>query len=218
MTGNSLNDKKVEPRQEQISALYEKHHKPKKAKKVKTLAQFPIHKGIELIAKFFSGIWQRFESITGIETRFIKFALSMEESNASEQLTVSQVGLYHILKRKYTKVNGKFNENNITFPQSEWIKYYSRKSAFDKDMDNLIELGFIRVIQYRGKYKKATIYGYSAQWKHYGTDLFSVTDKDRRPKDTLTLKQKKAISEGAKKSLAKRYSKRATMLHNNNCN
>lgn len=134
--------------------------------------------------------------------RYIRFADEMQESKAWKQLSISQIGLYHILKSKYSK---KTDEDDISMPKSEWIKYYSKKTPFDKAMNSLIDLGFIKVVKYQGNLRKPTIYGYSDQWKNYGTDKFNISKCDKRPKDTLTKEHKKAISEGAKKSLEKRY-------------
>jgi hypothetical protein len=72
-------------------------------------------------------------------------------------------------------------------------------------MDHLIDLGFIRVVIYQANLRKATIYGFTDQWKKYGTEKFNVSICDKRPKDTLSKEHKKAISDGSKKSLAKRY-------------
>lgn len=95
----------------------------------------------KIIKKLFQ-CWESFKD----NGRFIKFAADMQHTKfektstsetAWEQLTLSQIGLYHILKSKYYK---KEDENNISMPKSEWSRYYSRKPAFDKDMDILIEL------------------------------------------------------------------------------
>jgi hypothetical protein len=161
--------------------------------------------------KFTKKIYEPFESYKE-NGRFIKWACDMQSSPAWEQLKISQIGLYLILKSKFTLVSGEFNTNNISFPKSEWIKYYSRKPPFDKDIDALINLGFIRVIIYQANLKKPTIYGFSDQWKFYNTEEFNVTDKDRRPKNTLTKEQKKVISEGTTKSNAKRYKQKGLEL------
>jgi hypothetical protein len=138
--------------------------------------------------------------------RFIKFCDDMEQSIEWKELSLSQIGLYHVLKAKFTKYkDGTNNANNISFTKSEWSKYYTRKEYFDRDMDRLIELGFIKVILYQGNCRKPTIYGFSEQWKYYGTDKFKITDKDRRPKDTLSEEHKKSISRKVKENNEKRY-------------
>jgi hypothetical protein len=136
--------------------------------------------------------------------KYTKITQDMMDTKAWAELTISQRGLYLILKAKVTRYrDGTYNIDDISMPKSEWIKYYTRKSTFDKDMDNLINLGFIKVILYQGNLRKPTIYGISEQWKYYKTSEFNVTDKDRRPKNIISKEHKKAISEGSKKSLAK---------------
>jgi hypothetical protein len=109
----------------------------------------------------------------------MKIAISMMDSKAWSELSLSQIGLYDLFKDKYT-FNDECSENNIQFPKKEWKKYYSWKPLFDRDIDNLIDLGFMRVVLYH--VGKPTVYGFSATWKYYGTDKFIITDKDRRPK------------------------------------
>lgn len=161
-------------------------------------------------------LYQFFESCFE-NGKFTKISENMQESKAWDELSISQIGLYQVLKRKFTfnKKDGTYNTNDISMPKSEWIKYYSKKIVFDKDMDNLINLGFIKVIIYQGNLRKATIYGFTDQWKYYKTDKFNVTDKDKRPKDTLSKEHKKAISEGSKKSNAERYTQKVIELHKN---
>lgn len=149
--------------------------------------------------------FERFESQDPYDA-FIRISRRMDKSKAWGELDLRQIGLMYILKSKFTKNKiGEHNGNNITFPKSEWSKYYSRKDAFDKDMDKLIELGFIKVVLYRGNMRLSTIYGFSDQWINYGTDRFIVTNKDRRPKDTLSEEHKKAIGDKAKETNEKRY-------------
>lgn len=139
--------------------------------------------------------------------QFTKFACDMYKSNAWQELSISQIGLYHIFKSKFTRhKDGTYNTNDISLPKSEWINYYKTKAAFDRDIDTLIELGFIKVILYQGNLRKCTIYGFNDQWKYYKTDKFNITDKDKRPKNTLSEEHKKAISDKAKETNEKRYS------------
>lgn len=138
--------------------------------------------------------------------KFTKISCDMQESKAWKELTISQIGLYFVFKSKFTKhKDGTFNTLDISMPKNEWIKYYSRKEAFDKDMDKLIDLGFMKVVLYQGNLRKATIYGFSDKWKLYGTAEFKIQPYEKRPKDTISKEHKKAISEGSKKSLTKRY-------------
>lgn len=156
---------------------------------------------------------QPFESHFG-NGKFTKITQDMMDTKVWEKLTLSQRGLYLELKSKFTKgPDETFNTNNISMPKGDWIKFYTSKITFDRDMDNLIELGFIRVILYQGNLRKPTIYGFSEQWKFYDTDMFRITNKDRRPKDTLTKEHKKSISDKVKKTLSNRYNPKVTKIY-----
>lgn len=152
-------------------------------------------------------IHQNFESRHD-NGKFTKICDDMIQSKAWKQLTVSQIGLYFILKTKFTRhKDGTYNTLDISMPRSEWSQMYGRKTTFDKDIDALIEYGFIKVVLYRGNQRECTIYGFSDKWQLYGQDLFKIHPYERRPKDTLSEEHKKAIGKKAKETNAKRYGK-----------
>ena len=123
-----------------------------------------------------------FESMD-IHGRFAKICHSMLNSLAWKSLEPSQMGLYVVLKQKYTKTkSGDDNRRNITFPYSEYskVKTYTNQRVFWRDLDALIEAGFIQVVSSGKVTRTPTIYGFSDGWKKYGTPEFSVTDGQRR--------------------------------------
>jgi hypothetical protein len=72
-------------------------------------------------------------------------------------------------------------------------------------MDELIALGFIRVVTYQGYLSKPTIYGLSAMWKLYGQKNFVIKESEKRPTNVLSKEHKKRISDGAKAALFNRH-------------
>lgn len=134
---------------------------------------------------------------------FVALHWDMMDSPAWGKLSANDIQLYLLFRRKhkpdfeYNKPNGS-NSNNLTMPKvgrdtgrDNTGRYkdislrgygqYMTQAAFDKSIDNLIELGFIRVIKSQQHIRKPTIYGFSEMWKYYGTDIFRITNNDRRP-------------------------------------
>lgn len=75
------------------------------------------------------------------------------------------------------------NKNDISIPTKEAvILYKNNMRAFRKDMDALIELGFIRQLVSGWNTRTINIYGFSGKWKLYGTEEFKIENKDRRYK------------------------------------
>lgn len=115
---------------------------------------------------------------------FTKICRDMQRSDAWKQLKPRQIGLYFLLKSKFT-VNSKTletNAENISFTTSEAKRYYGDLRTFRADMDILIDLGFIKQVMSGVPRMEASIYGFSDKWKEYGTDIFFIPDKDRRYK------------------------------------
>lgn len=59
-------------------------------------------------------------------------------------------------------------------------------------MDKLINCGFIRQVITGVPTMSINIYGFSNQWKYYGTDKFNISNTDKRYKREA----KKIISDG----------------------
>lgn len=113
---------------------------------------------------------------------FTKICRDMQHSLAWKQLNLRQQGLYLHLKSKFT-VNSKTlenNQNNISIPTSEVKTLYGDYRTFIKDIDTLIELGFIKQISSGVPTMSISIYGFSTMWKYYGTDKFNIPTIDKR--------------------------------------
>ena len=120
---------------------------------------------------------------------FTKICRDMQRSKAWKELSLRQHGLYLYLKAKFT-VNSRTLENNsqdISIPTSEAKKLYGDLRTFRKDIDKLIELGFIKQNISGVPTMSVTIYGLSDKWKYYGTDKFNITDLEKRYKRLLRI-------------------------------
>ena len=150
-------------------------------------------------------VHEDFESLSD-QGRFAKITFDMMQSKAWEKLTLRQIGLYLKFKSKFTKKStGTDTRNDITLVKEEWSKLYKTPSSYYQDIDALIELGFIRVVTYRGYLRQSTIYGFSTMWKFYCKDGFIVKENEKRPKNVISDEHKKRISDGTKAALSNRY-------------
>ncbi len=70
--------------------------------------------------------------------------------------------------------------NNISIPKSEALKFYGDLRTFRNDIDALIAYGFIRQVVAGYNTRTVNIYGFSSKWKLYGTEEFSIPEKDKR--------------------------------------
>ena len=115
---------------------------------------------------------------------FTKICRDMQRSEAWKQLKLRQIGLYFILKSKFTanKYTLDTNKDNISMPTSEAKRYYGDLRTFRKDIDKLIDLGFIKQVVSGVPTMSVSIYGFSDNWKYYDTDNFHVPNEDRRYK------------------------------------
>jgi hypothetical protein len=126
-------------------------------------------------------IHERFESIHD-NGKFLKITYDMFQSEAWDELSLMEQGLYIKFKQKYTKYKDcSDNRNNISMPKSEYEKFMNMRT-FWKCVDNLIEHGFIKVVQDRWTTRESTVYGFSDQWKFYKTTKFTITNGGRRHK------------------------------------
>ncbi len=112
---------------------------------------------------------------------FTKISNDMIKSKAWKNLSLRQQGLYLHLKTKFTKYkNQDTNVNDISIPKSEASTLYGDLSTFRKDIDVLIDTGFIRQIKSGWNTRTSNIYGFSDKWKLFGTDKFSIPETDKR--------------------------------------
>ena len=88
------------------------------------------------------------------------------------------------MKSKFTvnKYTLETNQDNISIPTSEAKRLYGDLRTFRKDIDKLIELGFIRQVVTGVATMSVNIYGFSDKWKYYGTDKFYIPKEDFRYK------------------------------------
>ncbi len=118
---------------------------------------------------------------------FTKISNDMIKSKAWKEISLRQQGLYLHLKTKFTKYkNQDTNANDISIPKKEAETLYGDLKTFRKDIDILIEKGFIKQIKSGWNTRSANIYGFSDRWKLYGSDTFIIPESDKRyiPKKT----------------------------------
>jgi hypothetical protein len=125
-----------------------------------------------------------FQTING--GHFVSLFDDMLNSPAWEELSASDIKLYIRMlskfKVRYSKnmVNGT-NENDISIPKAEYLTFLHQKT-FEKSIDHLIDLGFVKVVQYRYGTRECTIYGFNDMWKCYKTSRFNIKPEWRRGK------------------------------------
>lgn len=116
------------------------------------------------------------ESNKPSNSKFTKICDDMQDSDAWHRLTLKQQGLYLFLKKKYRGNN----ENDIHITEKDKRIIHISDNTLWKDLDALIDYGFIKVV-FKGRYaRKPNIYGFSAMWRKYGTDDFFVHPNDKR--------------------------------------
>jgi hypothetical protein len=109
------------------------------------------------------------------EKRFSKFHESLFSSKAWQGLTVYSKVLYIEISRKF---NG-LNEDNISITYDEGGKLMNKKT-FTKSLDQLIEHGFIRIVEHNPHNAKCNIYALHTAWHQYGTEGFKVVKRASR--------------------------------------
>lgn len=117
---------------------------------------------------------------TSTKGRHLRITVSMMDSKAWKELSCHSIALYIHMKAKFNYDN----EDDISFTYAEGQKLMN-EATFSKSLDQLNDLGFIKVIRSGWTTRTATIYGFSDQWKHYGTEKFSVKPRPKRKKKDL---------------------------------
>ena len=115
---------------------------------------------------------------TSADNHHIRITRNMMESKAWKELSVHSKVLYMELKARYTGSN----ENDLNLTYSEGEKLMNRLT-FRKSIDQLIELGFIRMIQQSWTTRECNIYGLHSMWQLYGTKNFVVKPRIKRSKN-----------------------------------
>lgn len=93
--------------------------------------------------------------------------------------------LYFLFLSKYNakyldKVLVSSNKNDISIPVSEYTQYMTQRT-FEKCIDKLIELGFIKLIKSGYSTRECNVYGLNDMWQHYGTNKFFINEEWKRP-------------------------------------
>ena len=126
-----------------------------------------------------------FESNKANGGKFTKICEDMMCSKAWSELSVRETGLYLAFKRKFTVYSNKeTNEKNISMPWEEINKNlgYGNRNTYNKDLDSLIEKGFIKYLFHGKAGRSCNIYAFSDKWKVYGTEEFKLHPNDIRNK------------------------------------
>ena len=123
---------------------------------------------------------QEFESTCLSSDVSANIYMSMLQSKAWKLLTNSQKVLYLYCKAQYYAEKKKPNgiPQCFTMNQSKWCNLYglykkSNAKGFYRDMDSLIEKGFIICVE-RGGMSFKNIYQYSNMWQKFGESEFIV--------------------------------------------
>ena len=120
------------------------------------------------------------ESNKSSNQSFTKICDDMMDSMAWHKLDLASQGLYLFLKRKYTKRNGKDNADDIHITNKDKRILGKSDNTINKLLDQLIEFGFIKVIQHGKLARKPNIYGFAGEWKKYNTKDFFIHPKNKR--------------------------------------
>ena len=119
---------------------------------------------------------EKWESFKPIGAKFTKICDDMQDSDAWHRLTLRQQGLYLFLKKKYKGTNA--DDIHITDKDKRIIKLSD--NTLYKDIDALIDYGFIKLVKHGKVVHKPNVYGFSAIWREYGTDKFFIHPSYKR--------------------------------------
>ena len=131
---------------------------------------------------------ESFETSQCRSYNFIALYHDMTGSKAWKKLTGKDIQLYIQMRQKHQRrvtkgVIHDSNANNISMPKAEYLQFMQQRT-FEKCIDHLIELGFVKTVKNRYDTRECNIYGFSDMWKKYGTKDFVI-----RPEYRRTLKQ-----------------------------
>lgn len=119
-------------------------------------------------------LFREFES-SRQDGRFVKIAWDMMQSKAWSDLTVSQRGLYLMMKAEYLPEKSNkgvllpANDKNILFPSSKWKPLYKgNQRKWQEDRQSLIDHGFIRIAECGRTTRTPNVYELSEDWKTFG--------------------------------------------------
>lgn len=94
----------------------------------------------------------------GIEKRYIRLGATLLASEKMRSLSPSAFKIYC-----YMRIESGGNRS-FKFPHAKYCSYMS-KPTFIKARQELVDKGFIEIIQNNGNLRKANIYAFSDRWK-----------------------------------------------------
>lgn len=113
---------------------------------------------------------------------------SQIQSPAFRDLSPRQQILFvHMRLQEHTKDHppAEFGPYTFYFPRKLWrdlLKLYDHDERFYRDVDGLIEKGFVDCVSSGYLTKEKSVYRFSERWKVYGTDGYTVPANVRRMK------------------------------------
>lgn len=127
---------------------------------------------------------ESFETSQARTVNFVALYYDMLDSPAWAKLTAKDKDLYLRLRRKYQRkvtkgIVHESNRNDISMPKAEY-RSFMHQETFEKSIDRLIELGFVKLVQNRYETRECNIYGFSDMWQNYGTKDFKIKPEHRR--------------------------------------
>ena len=124
---------------------------------------------------------QAFESTGKSSDTSANIYMSMLLSEAWMDLTATQQRLYLYCKAQYYAEKKKPYDDRkcFTMNQSKWSKLYrlykeSNAKGFYRDMEALIDHGFIKCVFSGAISHQKSVYRFSSMWQNYGTPAFEV--------------------------------------------
>ncbi len=144
--------------------------------------------------------------------RFLSLYMDMLQSEAWQQLGAYEIQLYiYMLSKQSHRVEKGIiwnsNKDNISIPKKEYREMMSQDS-FERAIDNLIDKGFIKLVENRYCVRKCNIYGFNDMWTRYGKKDFYIKPEWRRTlQQQLNSKQLETVPPTGTDSTAYRYSK-----------
>lgn len=124
---------------------------------------------------------------------------SMLLSPAWLDLTAQQAQLYLVCKAQYYAEKKKPNDDSLCFTmnKSKWCKLYrlykeNYGEGFYRDMEALIEHGFITCKECGAITRTKSIYRFSSGWQRWGTEAFALSPADM----TTGMRRKRAKGAG----------------------
>lgn len=111
----------------------------------------------------------------GIRGKHLRITNFMMESAAWKDLTIHSIALYVHIKAKFNYSN----EDNISFTYAEGERLMNKRT-FTKSIDQLIDLGFIKIVRQGWTTREPNIYGFSDQWQRYGLEELKISSRSKR--------------------------------------